>query len=307
MGPEDRRGGRASGKDEFEGRDLLVGRPQGAEGRPGAGAEQSPTAATSSQATAHESTIREILEKVRAMAAKIDTLPSATGPENETTEALARETAALALAQAVEDARGSLAETAEFAAQREKKASSGAGVLTEGVAALDRRGKALAKLIRTTGQQAEETDRHVNESAGQAKEVTKGMTGLKETAEALELSLRDHAQNVSRTTKRLRWRPWLMGLALGAVSFIFFVVGAVSQRETDVVSFGDPRHEWNEFVAEHYAPTIAACASEARTDNVIIRCRLRIRPRLDMTIPLYPGVILTDVPPEEQTDPTTER
>ena len=210
MGPEDRRGGRASGKDEFEGRDLLVGRPQGAEGRPGAGAEQSPTAATSSQAVAHESTNREILEKVRAMAARIDALLSATGPENETTEALARETAALA--QAVEDARGSLAETAEFAAQREKKASSGAGVLTEGVAALDRRGKALAKLIRTTGQQAEETDRHVNESAGQAKEVTKGMTGLKETAEALELSLRDHAQNVSRTTKRLRWRPWLMGL-----------------------------------------------------------------------------------------------
>ena len=127
MGPEDRRGGRASGKDEFEGRDLLVGRPQGAEGRPGAGAEQSPTAATSSQVVAHESTIREILEKVRAMAAKIDTLLSATGPENETTEALARETAALA--QAVEGARGTLADAAGLAARREEEASSGARVL----------------------------------------------------------------------------------------------------------------------------------------------------------------------------------
>ena len=305
MGPEDRRGGRASGKDEFEGRDLLVGRPQGAEGRPGAGAEQSPTAATSSQAAAHESTIREILEKVRAMATKIDTLLSATGPKNETTEALARETAALT--QAVEDARGSLAKTAEFAARREEEASSGARVLTQGVAALDRRGKLLDKLIRATGQQAEKTAQQVNESARQAEAAALGVAELKQTAEPLKKSLGIHAKNVSRATERLRWRPWLMGLAIVSVSFIFFVVGAVSQRETDVVSFGDPRHEWNEFVAEHYAPTIAACASEARTDNVIIRCRLRIRPRLDVTIPLYPGVILTDVPPEEQTDPTTER
>ena len=33
MGSEDGRGGRGSANDAFEGRDLLVGRPQGAEGR----------------------------------------------------------------------------------------------------------------------------------------------------------------------------------------------------------------------------------------------------------------------------------
>ena len=98
MGPEDRRGGRGSADDELEGRDLLVGRPQGAEVRPGAGTEQSPAAATSSQPGAHVENIREILETVRATAAKIDALEAASGsdPENEKGDALARETAALA-------------------------------------------------------------------------------------------------------------------------------------------------------------------------------------------------------------------
>ena len=102
MGPEDRRGGRGSTDDEFEGRDLLVGRPQGAKSRPGGGAEQSPTAATPSQAGAHDEGTREILETVRAMAAKVDALEAASGsdPENETGDALARETAALAAERA---------------------------------------------------------------------------------------------------------------------------------------------------------------------------------------------------------------
>ena len=73
------------------------------------------------------------------------------------------------------------------------------------------------------------------------------------------------------------------------------------------MSFGNPRHEWNEFVAEHYAPTLAACASEARMDNMIIGCRLLIDPSLGVTIPFYPDVTLTDVPPEEHPDPAAER
>lgn len=301
MGPEDRRGSRGSADDGFEDRDLLVGRPQRAEGRPGGGAEQSPSAARSSQAGAHGEGIREILQTVRAMAAKFDALLSATGPESETAQALKGEMAALTLS--AEDARGSLAETAELAARREEQASSEARVLSEGVAALDTRVNALDEFIQATGEQARATARQVNESARQAEAVAKGVTRIEKTAEALEGSLNDHVKTVSRASKRLRWRPWLTALAFGAASFIFFVVGALLQRETGVVSLGDPRHEWNQFVAERYARTIAACASEARADNVIIGCRLRIHPTLDVTIPFYPGVRLTDVPPSLKDDP----
>ena len=70
---------------------------------------------------------------------------------------------------------------------------------------------------------------------------------------------------------------------------------------------GARRHAWNEFVIEHYAPTLAACASEARVDNVIIGCRLLIDPSLDATIPFYPDVTLTDVPPEEHSKSTADR
>ena len=301
MGPEDRRGSRSSADDGFEDRDLLVGRPQRAEGRPGGGTKQSPTAARSSQAGAHDEGIRELLQTVRAMAAKIDTLLSATGPESETAQALKREMATLM--RSAEDACGSLAKTAQLAARREEKASSEARVLSEGVAALKTQSDALDERIRATGEQAEAAASLVKVSAGQAKTAAEGVTRLKDTAEALESSLNDHVNTVSRASKRLRWRPWLTALAFGAASFIFFVVGALLQRETGVVSLGDPRHEWNQFVAERYARTIAACASEARADNVIIGCRLRIHPTLDVTIPFYPGVRLTDVPPSLKDDP----
>ena len=219
-------------------------------------------------------------------------------PENETAEALAH---------AVENARGTLAETAGFAARREEQASSGARVLTEGVAALDTRGKALDKLTRLTGQQAEATARRVNESALQAEAVTQGMAGLKETAEALDGSLRIHAKNMSRFNQKQRWRPWLTGLAIGAASFVFFAVGAVLQRETDVVSFGDPRHEWNEHVVEHFAPLLAACAAKARLEDKPVGCPLTIVPTRVVAIPLYTDVILTDVAPEELPDLTLDQ
>ena len=205
MGPgEEKRGDRKSADDEFEGRDLLVGRLPGSEGKPGAGAEQSPSATMSSQAGAHDEVMREILEAARAILAR-DALQNAAEQESETAEALKRETAALA--QAVEAARGTLAEAAGFAARREEQASSGARVLTEGVAALDTRGTALDKLIRLTGRQAEATARQVNESARQAEAVTQGMAGLEETAQALDGSLGDHAENMSRFNREQRWAP----------------------------------------------------------------------------------------------------
>ena len=73
------------------------------------------------------------------------------------------------------------------------------------------------------------------------------------------------------------------------------------------MSFGDLRREWNDFVAEHYAPTFAICASEARIDHEFIGCRLRIHPSLGMTIPNYPEATLTDEPPEEHSDPAADR
>ena len=306
MGPEDRRGGRESADDEFEGRDLLVGRPPGAEARPGAGTEQSPSAAMSSQPGAHDEAIREILETARATAARIDALEAALGsdPESATAEALASETAALAreraaMAQSVEAARGTLAETAEIAARREKQAESEARVLTEGVAALKTQSEALDERIRATGWQAEATTRNVSETASKAEAVAKGVTQIKRTAEALEVSLSDHAQSVSRSTEGLRWRPWLMGLAIGSASFTFFVLGAVLQRETDVVSMGDPRHEWNEHVVENFAPTLAACAARARQLDQRVTCAMPLDPSRELTIPFYPDVTLTKKSPEE--------
>ena len=117
MAPEDKRSGRDSGVESFEGRDLLVGRPEGAESRQSAGAAATPPAATSPQPDAHDDAIREILETVRAMATRIDALQDAPGTEHVTAEALARETAALT--QAVANARGALAKAAELASRRD--------------------------------------------------------------------------------------------------------------------------------------------------------------------------------------------
>ena len=121
MAPEEeRRGGPESGKGNFDGRDLLVGRPEGGAGRPTAGAAGTSPEPTTPHPDAHDDVIREILETVRATAARIDALENAPGPADETAEALAREMAALT--QAVEDARGALAKAAELAAQRDGQA-----------------------------------------------------------------------------------------------------------------------------------------------------------------------------------------
>ena len=292
MAPEEeRRDSPKSGEGNFEGRDLLVGRPEGAEGRQSAGAAGTPPAATSPQPGAHDDAIREILETVRATAAQIDTLQESPGAEQETAQALARETAALT--QAVEDARGGLAKAAELAARQDGQSSAGARTLAEGAAALKTQGEALDKRLHATGRQAQV--------------AAEGMTEMKQAATVLDSRLRTLAEDILRNVDRLRWRLWLTGLAIAAASFVFFVLGAVLQRETDVVSFGDPRQEWNEHVVERYAPTLAACASRARLHEQAIRCYLHVDPSWDMTVPLYPDVNLEKVPPDEDPDPEAER
>lgn len=285
MAPEgERRGGPESGEDHFEGRDLLVGRPEGAEGRPAAGA-------TSLQPDAHDDAIREILETVRATAARIDALENAPRPEPDPAETLAREAAALT--HAVEDARGALAKAAELAARRDGQESAEARALTEAAASLKTQGAALDKRLRGTGKQAEA--------------VAEGMEDLKQTAAALDGSLRTHAENMSRTADGPRWQRWRFGLGIAAASFVFFVLGAVLQREAGVVSFGDPRHEWNDYVVEHYAPLLGICASKARLEDRLIGCRLEIEPSLDVTVPFYPGGTVRAEPSEGEFDPTAEQ
>ena len=292
MAPSRKRTGRESREDAFEGRDLLVGRPEGAERRsPTAPAESEPsppvppTPATSQRPAApddtRDETLREILTTVQALAVRIDAPQDAQDPERKTAAALARETAALT--QAVTDARGALAKAAELAAGRDEGAEP-ARSLAGAAAALKTQGEALDQRIRAT-------DRH-SAVAGHS------LQDLNQSATALNDQLRRLCNDLLRISDGLRWRHWRFGLAVAAASFVFFALGLVLQRATDMVSFGDPRDAWNDFVAEHYAPTLAACASEARTDNVIIGCRIRVLPSLDVTIPLYPDVRLTDVPAE---------
>ena len=192
---------------------------------------------------------------MRSTAARIDALQEAPGPEHETAEALARETAALT--QAVEDAQGALDRAAEFAKRQEQQTSAGAQSLAEGAAALKTQGAALDKRIRATGTQAQANAGHA-EAAAHEHCRDEGGSGHSARQPAAQFT----PKKSLRAAQRQRWRPWLTGLAIGAASFVFFVLGAVLQRETDVVSFGDPRHEWNEHVVEHFAPLLAACAIE---------------------------------------------
>ncbi len=297
MAPGERRSGRESGKDAFDGRDLLVGRPEGAEGRSAAGTVGTPPTATSPQPGAHDEATREILETVRATAARIDALQEMPGPEHETTEVLARETAALT--QAVEDARGALDKAAELAAQRDGQASADARTLAEAAAALKTQGAALDKRLRATGKQAEATAR-------QAQAAAEGMEEMKQTAMALDSRLRDLGEDLLRIAEGLRWRRWRFGLGIAAASFVFFMLGAVLQGATDVMSLGDPHQEWNDYVTEHYAPTLATCTSRARHHDEIVRCLVHVGPARGWTVPLYPDVNLKRIPPDEIPDLETE-
>ena len=80
----------------------------------------------------------------------------------------------------------------------------------------------------------------------------------------LKDQLRAVGNDLSRILDRLRWRHWRFGLAVARSSFVSFAVGAVQQREANVMSFSDPRSAWNDFVMEHYFPKLATCTSRAR-------------------------------------------
>ncbi len=69
---------------------------------------------------------------------------------------------------------------------------------------------------------------------------------------------------------------------------------------------GDPYHDWNDYVAEHFTPLRSVCASMARMKDKPIECRLAIRPTREVASPVYPDANVTSAPPEEFTDPAGE-
>ena len=298
MAPQDQRRGNANSGDAFEGRDLLVGRPVGAvEDRPAAEAADVPPATPtpqpeepSPQPDAHDNAIAEILATVRATASRIDALHDEPGPGHETAEALAREAAALT--QAVADARDALAKAAELASRRDGAAET-ARALAGAAAALKTQGEALDQRIHATDRQSAV--------------AAHSLEDMNQSATALGDQLRSLRNDLSRIAERLRWRHWRFGLAVAGASFVFFALGAVLQREANIMSFGDPRYAWNDFVAEHYSPTLAACMSRARQLDEFVRCQMHVGPTPELTVPLYPDVGLTKVPPEEEFDGTTDR
>ncbi len=288
----------ASGQGVFEGRDLLVGRPEGAvEDKPAAEAADVPAATPtaqpeepSPQPAAHDDAIAEILATVRATAARIDALQDEPGSGHEAAEALARETAALT--QAVADARGALVMAAELASRRDGAAET-ARARAGAAAALQTQGEALDQRIHATDRQSAV--------------AAHSLEDMNQSATALGDQLRSLRNDLSRISHSLRWRHWRFGLAVAGAAFVFFAVGAVMQREANIMSFGDPRYAWNDFVAEHYSPTLAACTSRARQLDEFVRCQMHVGPSPELTVPLYPDVGLTKVPPEEEFDGTTDR
>ena len=287
-----------SGNDGFDGRDLLVGRPEGAErGSPAATGKTAPTPptptpppATSPQPAAHDDAIQEILETVRATAARIEALEDAHDPKQETAETLARETAALT--QAATDARGALAKAAELAARRDGAAEA-ARALAGAAAALKTQAEALDQRIRATDRQSAV--------------AAHSLEDMNQSATALNDQLRTLGNDLLRISDRLRWRHWRFGLAVAAASFVFFALGLVLQRETDVVSFDDPRDAWNDHVEEHFTPTLAACASKARLNDEPVLCSMIIDPLSELTVPYYPDVILTERSLQSPSEPSAEQ
>ena len=226
--------GRESGEDALDGRDLLVGRPEGAEGRsPAAHAKtapkpSAPPPATSPQPAEHDdardNAMQEILETVRATAAHIDALQDTSAPTDEMAETLARETAALN--KAVGDARGALARATELAAGRDGAAEA-ARSLAGTVAELKAQGEALDKSLHETGRLAEATARQAKENDWQSEVTAQGIAEMDRTARLLESSLRVHVGNMTRFDNAQRLRFWLTVLAMAAASFGFFTLGTL--------------------------------------------------------------------------------
>ena len=194
--------------------------------------------------------------------------------------------------QAVKAARDSLAKTEALAARWEETASSEASVLSQDVAALKKENAALGNYIGEAHTLAYKVNEQLHTAMSERKAVYDSKIDFQETAKGMADNLRVHAEslgvhaeNMLRINRDHRLRPLRIGLALGAASLVFFLLGTVLQAEVDVLSLGDEYREWNDHVLEHYAPTLALCAMRATSAKKAGRCPIEIEPVPEITIP----------------------
>ena len=276
MARRDRKGGnRDSGEAGFEGRDLLIGRPEppASGGKGDADSGTTVPQASSEMADADNNPSREVLTRLVAIQTELKSLNATSESERKAADALARDVAALR--SAMEKALVVLAGASELAEGRDGEAAAAARVLTEGVAALKAQGEALDRRVVETGERAETAARLINE--------------MIEAAEGLRKRLVSISDSISQEFANRRRRRWMVGLALTAVAIVAFPLGALVQRETFFFTLGNPRHEWNAYFVEHYAPRLSACASEAWAIRKRIRCRMEVGPSLPVPVTVYPG------------------
>ena len=282
--------GRRSGRrteprrDGFQDRDLLVGRQQGASasGQTDAtGHGQSPKAGGELPATPDE-TLAHMLATLRRMKARLDVLQASPEASDEATVTLKR--AEAQLNKAVQDARGALAAAAAPDAKRRHEEAVSAALLTDGAQALKDR--------------AGEIERRLEQSRERETALDGAVAKLVQAADDLRRSLGSLQSELDRREAGRRRRRWLAGGGVAVAVAVSLVVGAMVQRETGVLTLGDPRHAWIAYAARHYAPRLAACASRARLDNEAYRCTVHVEPPRTVTIPFFPWGPLTVLPPD---------
>ena len=267
-----------TGRDgKLEGRDLLLGRPEGTSRvPPGVSSQLIRTIEELRQAvedlrsaSRDEELLRKILEAVQAAEPRVGSVPD----EELLRELLEALRTLPGRAEAARPGDSAVAEDTLKAYVRELgervlAAHRAADAATDAVAAL--RGQTVA-----AREAFEETARRVGTD----------VAGLREASAKYERAARAASEEVLR---RLRspWRPWLAVPGAVAAAAGVLLLGALAQMEFGVVT--DLRREWNAYVAERYASLIAVCAAKANLDNDTVGCRLEIDPP-PVTVPFYPG------------------
>lgn len=287
MARRDRSGGnRNPDEADFEGRDLLIGRPEppAASGKPDGGSSTSAPQSPPRTADADDDLSRKVLTRLAEIQAELKSLKAESQAERRAAAGRARDVAALG--PAMDKARGVLAEATELIAGRDGEAAAAARVLTEGEAAFKARDEAL--------------DRRMGETREQAETARAVLEKMIEAAEGLLKRLVAVSNVISREFANRRRRRWLTGLALAAVAMVSFPLGALVQRETFFLTLGDPRHEWNAYFIERYAKTLSECASEAWALRKRLNCGLVVGPSLPVPVTVYPGS-KPGVPPADAT------
>ena len=258
--------------ERIEGRDLLLGRPEGASrAPPGVSSELRRTAEELRQAVEElrsasrdEELLRKILaaaqaaeprpdeELLRELLEALRTLPGRAGAARPGDSAVAEDT---------------LKAYVRELGERVLAAHRAADAATEAVAVL--RGQTVA-----AREAFEETARRVGTD----------VAGLREASAKYERAARAASEEVLRRLQSLRpWRPWLAApVAVAAAAGVLFL-GALAQQEFGVMD--GLRHKWNAYVAERYASPLAFCAARAKLDGEAVVCRLNVVPPTNVAVP----------------------